>query len=282
MKTWLCLNGQFLPANSACLSVLDQGFLFGYGLFETILVREGRPRFLTAHLQRLETGCAALGITLPRPVTEMGDLVDQTIKLNGVVDGALRITLSAGPAPGEAAGNLVIATRPLPYTPLDYVKGFRAGWSSFRRNEQSPLVKFKTLNYLENLLARREAREKGWDEALFLNTAGCVAEGTMSNVFLVKNDRVITPSSDQGLLPGIMRQAVLDVCRRLALQAEERPVSLDELLAASECFLTNSLMEIMPLVEIDRQPIGNGRPGDVTSQLKEALGVLEPDIRRLK
>lgn len=276
MNSFLCLNGQFLTASDARISVLDQGFLFGYGLFETILVRGGRPWFLAAHLQRLETGCAALGITLPRPVTEMGNLIRKTIKQNGVLDGALRLTLSAGPAPGEAAGNLVIATRPLPYTPLDYQKGFRAGWSSFRRNEQSPLVKFKTLNYLENLLAKREARERGWDEALFLNTAGCVAEGTMSNVFLVKNGRVITPSPDQGLLPGIMRRAVLDVCRRLALVTQERPVFPDELLAADESFLTNSLMEVMPLVEIDRYPIGKGRPGSVTSQVKKAISDLEP------
>ena len=230
-----------------------------------------RPEFLAAHLQRLEKGCAALGITPPLPWAEVGDLVRRTIKQNGVQDGALRLTLSAGPAPGKTAGNLVIFTRPLPYAPGDYARGFKAGWSSWRRNEQSLLVSLKTLNYLENLLARRDARERGWDEALFLNTAGYVAEGTLSNVFLVKNGQVITPSPEQGLLPGIMRRAVLDSCRRLAIGTHERPVVPAELPAADECFLTNSLMGVMPLVEIDGSPIGKGRPGAVTGRLREAV-----------
>ncbi|MDQ0286873.1 aminodeoxychorismate lyase [Desulfofundulus luciae] len=271
MNTVICINGQFLPASRAQIPALDQGFLYGYGLFETILVRGGQPVLLEAHLKRLEKGCTALGMALPLLLNELGSLVHQTIKLNNTVDGALRLTLSAGMAPGEAAGNLVVSTRPLPYSTLDYQKGLRAGWSSFRRNEQSPLVKFKTLNYLENVLAKKEARESGWDEALFLNTAGYVAEGAVSNIFLVKNGQVITPSLDQGLLPGIMRQVVLETCRRLGIAAQERPVSPHELLDADECFLTNSLMMVMPLVKIYDSPIGSGQPGVVTEEIKMAV-----------
>ncbi|MCL6448831.1 MAG: aminotransferase class IV [Armatimonadetes bacterium] len=267
----VCLNGRFLPASRAQISAVDQGFLYGYGLFETILVRAGRPVFLEAHLKRLEAGCRALGIALPFPPAAVSRLVHETIRQNGLADGALRLTLSAGPAPGESPGELVIFTRPLSAGPGDYERGLAAGWSVYRRNERSPLVKLKTLNYLENLLAKREAREKGWAEALFLNTAGYVAEGTISNVFIVFNGQVVTPSVDQGLLPGIMRRTVLKICCELGIPAVERPVAPAELVRADECFLTNSLLIVMPLVKINDRPIGNGRPGRLTERIRTAI-----------
>lgn len=271
MHAIICINGQFVPASQAQISVLDQGFLYGYGLFETILVLEGQPALLEAHLKRLTEGCAALGIMVPPSLAGLDILVKQVIKLNNITEGALRITLSAGALPGKKAGNLVISPRPFPYKSPDYKKGFSAGWASTRRNEQSFLVKLKTLNYLENILARREAREKGWDEAIFLNTAGYVAEGTVSNIFLVKDNRVITPSPDQGLLPGILRQVALETCHRLGIIVQERPVSPRELVTADECFLTNSLMLVMPLVKINGCPIGKGQPGPVTRRLRENI-----------
>ncbi|HHW43715.1 MAG TPA: aminodeoxychorismate lyase [Desulfotomaculum sp.] len=271
MGAVICLNGRFLPADHARVSVLDQGFLYGYGLFETILVRQKRPVLLAEHLNRLKDGSAVLGMTPPLPLNELPRLVEQTIAENGTVDGALRLTLSAGTAPGGVPGNLIISTRPLPYGPRDYRQGFRAGWSSLKRNEYSPLVRLKTLNHLENLLARREAREKGWNEALFLNTAGFVAEGTLSNIFIIKDKRVVTPSIDQGLLPGIMRRVVLETCRRLGIEVQERPVCPAELTDAGECFLTNSLMVVMPLISINGRPIGGGRPGMLTGLIEKTL-----------
>lgn len=271
MQGVFCLNGRFLPASRAQISAADQGFLYGYGLFETVLVRGGRPVFLEAHLKRLDAGCAALEVALPFPLETLGRLVHETIKQNVLADGALRLTLSAGAAPGRAPGNLVIFTRPLPYGPRDYERGLAAGWSAYRRNERSPLVKLKTLNYLENLLAKKDARNEGWNEALFLNTAGCVAEGTVSNVFMVHNGQVVTPSPDQGLLPGIMRRTVLKTCLDLGLPVAERPVNPDELTRADECFLTNSLMIVMPLVKINGRPIGNGKPGTITERIRTTV-----------
>ena len=267
----VCVNGRFLPASRAQISAADQGFLYGYGLFETILIRAGQPVFLEAHLKRLEAGCAALGITLPFPLATVGRLVHETIGQNGLPEGALRLTISAGADPGRGPGNLVIFTRPLPYGPPDFERGLAAGWSAYRRNERSPLVKLKTLNYLENLLAKREAREKGWDEALFLNTAGCVAEGAVSNVFIVRNGRAVTPSDDQGLLPGIMRRIVLKTCCELGIPVVERPVAPAELVRADECFLTNSLLVVMPLVKINDRPIGNGKPGPVAERIRNSI-----------
>lgn len=274
----VCLNEQFLPADSARITVLDQGFLYGYGLFETILVRRGKPVFLEEHLKRLAAGCKTLEMALPVSLAKLGQLVQETIKQNGTIDGALRLTFSAGPDPGGKDGNLVILTRPLPYTEEHYQHGFKAGITTWRRNEHSPIITLKTLNYLENLLAKREARKRGWDEALFLNTAGYVAEGAVSNVFLIKDGQVITPSCNQGLLPGIMRRAVLETCTRLGIPGHERPVTPDELTTADECFLTNSLMEVMPLVEINNRPIGSGSPGAVTGQIKQALPHLQDDM----
>lgn len=271
MNPVICINGHFVPVHCAQISPLDQGFLYGYGLFETVLVCGGRPVLLEAHLKRLEAGCKTLGIALPLPLAEVSRLVHQTIKPNLTTDGALRLTLSAGTDPERSPGNLFIFTRPLSYGPQDYQRGFVAGWSSFRRNEHSPLVKLKTLNYLENLLAKREAQQRGWNEALFLNSAGYVAEGTLSNVFIVRGDRVITPSRDQGLLPGVLRQTVIETCLELGIPVDERPVTPEELIDADECFLTNSLMTVMPLVKINDRPIGNGQPGAITGQIWTAI-----------
>lgn len=267
----ICINGCFLPSGEAPPIFADQGLLYGFGLFETVLVREGKPLLMDAHLERLLAGCTALNLALPCSPEEIDCLAQETVRRNGLRDCALRLTLTAGQSPGETPGTLLISTRPLPYRPEDYRKGFAAGWVPFPRNERSPLVKLKTLNYLENLLARREARRKGWDEAIFLNTAGLVAEGTASNVFIVREGKVITPAADQGLLPGIMRRAVLEACCRVGLTAEERPVLPQELEGAEECFLTNSLMVVMPLVKINGRPVGEGQPGPITLRLKEAV-----------
>lgn len=271
MQGVICINGLFLPSSEASPIFADQGLLYGFGLFETVLVREGKPLLINAHLERLAAGCATLNLLLPCPPEEISRLARETVRRNGLRDCALRLTLTAGRSPGEAPGTLLISTRPLPYRPEDYQKGFTAGWAPFPRNERSPLVKLKTLNYLENLLARREAGKKGWNEAIFLNTAGFVAEGTISNVFAVREGKVITPPADQGLLPGIMRRTVLEACRRAGLDAEERPLLPQELEGAEECFLTNSLMTVMPLVKINGRPVGKGQPGPITLRIREAV-----------
>lgn len=272
MAELVCVNGEFFTPERARLPVFDRGFLYGYGLFETILVRRGRPVFLSEHLARLEAGCAALKIACPLSFADVRRLAEETARKNGLGEGALRLTVTAGAeAPGEFPGTLVISPRPLPYGPQDYRRGFTAGWAAGRRNEHSPLVTLKTLNYLENLLARREAREKKKDEAIFLNTAGGVAEGSASNVFVVKDGRVATPSGDQGLLPGIMRRAVLEACRRAGIPAEERPVAPEEIIRADECFLTSSLLVVMPLVEVGGLPVGSGRPGVLTGRIRAAV-----------
>lgn len=237
--------------------------------------------FWQDHLDRLFASAKILEIPVPFPAVGLEELVREMINKNSVVNGSVRLTLSAGTAgisalaadgAGASGPTLIIFTRqPLAYTTGHYQHGLKAGFVKSRRNEHSLLVKLKTINYLENLLAKKEARLYGWDEALFLNTAGNLAEGAVSNIFLVKNKRVVTPAADQGLLPGVMRKAILSKCACLGIPAEERVIALPEVFSAGECFLTNALMGVMPLVEINGRSIGDGRPGMITRKLNQAV-----------
>jgi branched-subunit amino acid aminotransferase/4-amino-4-deoxychorismate lyase len=263
------LNGRFLPSDKAHVSISDRGLLFGYGLFETILIRSGQPVFWPLHYRRLAEGCAVIHLTMPFSMNDIDTFTRNTIDLNQVGNGVLRLTLSAGP-PGGAC-NLLITTAPLPYGHDDYARGFKACFAATRRNESSPLVRLKTLNYLENLLSREKALRQGLDEALFLNTAGCLAEGSATNLFLVRDGRLVTPDVNQGLLPGIIRQIALKLGKAVGLQVEERSLQPQELIATDECFLTNSLMGVMPLVQVDNRAIGRGLPGTWTEIIKVEL-----------
>ncbi|HUW64605.1 MAG TPA: aminotransferase class IV [Spirochaetia bacterium] len=274
MDELVSLNGAFMPRQQALVPVGDRGFLYGYGLFETILVREGRPVLLSRHLRRLAASCRALELPPASSRGPLAALVREMIERNRVGEGALRLTWSAGQEGG--GGNLVITARPLPYGPADYRRGFRASLAGTRRHEGSPLVGLKTLNYLENLLARQKARQEGLDEVLFLNTGGGLAEASASNIFLIKGDRLITPATGQGILPGIVRGLVLERAGAAGLKPEERRVRLAELVTADEIFLTNSLMGVMPLVDVAGQRVGGGCPGDLTTRLG---GLVEESFR---
>ncbi len=237
--------------------------------------------FWQDHFDRLFASAKTLEIPVSYSVAGLEELVRKIINKNSVRNGSVRLTITAGAA-GTAAlaangavasgPTLVIFTRqPLAYTAGHYQHGLKAGFVKIRRNEHSSLVRLKTINYLENLLAKKEAHLYCWDEALFLNTAGNLAEGAVSNIFLVKNERVVTPSDDQGLLPGVMRKVVLSKCACLGIPAEERVVALPEVFVADECFLTNALMGVMPLVKINGRTIGDGRPGMITRKLNQAV-----------
>jgi len=165
---------------------------------------------------------------------------------------------------------LILTGHYQPYPEQVYQRGFRAIVSSIRRNSQSPLSKLKSANYLENLLVKQEAGKSGADEALCLNEKGLLAEASMSNVFLVNGGTLLTPKEENGILPGITREAVLELAPQLSITAFRQDISLEEVFQAQEVFLTNSLMEIMPLTEVNDKPVGSGRPGSVTRRLMKA------------
>lgn len=265
----ICLNGEFIPAGEAAVSAVDQGVLYGAGLFETIRVAGKKPLLMDRHLGRLFASAGELGLEIPFSQDQIGDMACRTAEKNGLDSGGLRLTLTAGGAFSKPA--LFITARTLRYCHDHYRNGMRAEFATIKRNQYSPLTRHKTLNYYENILARREALAAGWDEAIFLNTSGHLVEGTVSNIFLVHRGKVVTPNPESGLLPGITRQRVIEVCSFIQVPVEERIVAPSELFRAEECFITNSLMGVMPLVGVGGKGIGGEKPGKVTLRIMETL-----------
>ncbi len=268
----ICLNRIYTSASRAGIPVLDGGVLYGQGLFETFLIKDGQPVFADAHLKRLAASAGELSFNTLFTINEVDLMLRETVRLNGLDHGAARITLTSG-VEGQPA-NLFINMRPLPYRPEHYERGFTAGFVPVPRNQRSPLVFHKTTSFFENMLARRETVKKGWDEGLFLNTIGELAEGTVSNIFLIIDGTVVTPSRESGLLPGIMRQVVLDACVEKGIPSQERKVLPGEFNCCQEAFITNSLMGVMPLVSIEGNIVGTGAEGEITQLLRTLISGL--------
>lgn len=263
---WVLLDGEIVEESRAAIPATDRGLLYGHGLFETMRSYAGRVFLLEEHYERLLRGMKALGIDVYLRFDRVRGGIDGLLAFNGLEDAFIRLTLTAGP--GHGFGQTLIQARPpLDYPESMYERGATAITSSTRRNETSPLCAVKSLNYLDNLLARQEARRTGAAEALLLNSRGLVAEGSASNVFLVAGGALLTPGLSSGALPGVTRAAVLGIASRAGLEPVEAEIGPETLLGADEAFLTNSLMEIMPLVELDGATIGPGTPGPATRRL---------------
>lgn len=275
MSELVYLNGALIPRSQAVIPVTDYGFLYGFGLFETMRAYHGQVFRLDRHLRRLTRSAEILG--LAEGIPDLTGAVRETIRVNRLSDARIRITVSIGeggmvPDPGTCRKPtvLILAGPYQPYSEPVYERGFEVITSSIRRNSQSPLSRLKSANYLESLLAKQEAKKTGADEALCLNEKGLVAEASMSNIFLVCDGSLLTPKEDSGILPGITRETVLELADRLKIGFSERDISPEEAFQAEEAFLTNSLLEIMPLTKLDGQPIGSGRTGPVTQKLRAA------------
>lgn len=231
----------------------DDGFFFGMGAFETIAVSGGAPVLLDDHLTRLGETLRYLGIEARRADLEMM-VLRACAGLGASDDSALKLTVTER--------NRVVSLRRNPYAAPGAKRVFRCDFADVRRNESSPLARMKTLAYAENIMEKRRARDRAVDEPLFLNTRGEVAEGAVSNVFAVIGGDVVTPPVSCGLLPGVMRHAVIGFTG-----AVERPITPDELLRADEVFLTNSLMGAMPVAGIGGVEF---EPGSVSRDVNDA------------
>ncbi len=259
---WIYLNGSLVEREAATVSALDRGLLHGYGLFETMRSYGGRVFRLDDHYQRLLEGAERLAISVPLSRSELTAAAASLLRREGLTDAYLRLTVTAD-------ATVVLFAQPLvDYLPELYERGMAAVVSHLRRNEASALFGVKSLNYLENLLAREDARRRGADEAVLLNTRGLVAEGSASNVFLVRGDRLITPALECGALAGIARKTVLELAPEAGLEPSQAGVEPDAFAAAAEAFLTNSVMEVMPLTSLDGAPVGAGLPGPATRRLR--------------
>src|SRR4030042_933633 len=203
---WVFVNGELVEGPAARVPALDRGLLYGYGLFETMRSYGGHVFRLEQHYRRVGGGAALLALEVPISFPALGEAVAAVLERNRLADTSLRLTLTAGPSEAtepSRAQVVLFAGEPTEYPEALYERGMAAVTSRIRRNETSPLSSVKSLNYLDNLLAREEARRQGADEAVLLNSQGFVAEGSASNVFLVRNGVLLTPSVQSGALPGL-------------------------------------------------------------------------------
>lgn len=268
------INGDLIPKEEAKVSVFDHGFLYGDGLFETMRAYQKKIFRLEHHLQRLFLSLEYLKFPIPFNFDSLKNAIYQTIESNRLEDAYIRLNITRGegatvPDPTTCkTPNLIILTREyLTYSPALYQKGYKGKVVRVRPSPQMPTVTMKTLNFLNHIIAKMEAKDSGFDEGIMINTEGFITEGTVSNIFILKGDLLSTPAKEVGLLPGITRQAILEIAEARQLKAEEGKLTLNQLLEADEAFLTNSLIEIMPLVEVDGRPIGKGIPGSLTQEL---------------
>ena len=281
MEPVVYLNGSLIPLSQARISPIDYGFLHGYGLFETMRAYSGHVFRLEKHLARLERSARALNIDLDG-TAKLEKAVHDTLRANQLSDARIRLMVSPGEeevAPGvKAKGEPTVFIMAISYVPPSedvYRRGFTAIVSRVHRSTRSPSSGLKSLSSLDILLARQEAAMYGVDHAIMLNDDGLVSEGSSSNVFHVKDGTLFTPAEHCGILPGITREVVMrELAPSLGTSIQEVDVALVDLLEADEAFLTNSMVEIMPLTIIADRSIGSGRPGALTQRLMKAYKAL--------
>jgi len=272
---WVYLNDRFVPQEEAVVSVFDHGFLYGDGVYETLRAYRGRVFQLAEHLARLDRSASHIQLRLPVGPERLADLLRESLRRNQLQEAYLRITLSRGggeigldPALCKSPTLVIIAKPFQPYPESIYTSGVAVIIAKTRRNLPEALSpQVKSLNFLNNILAKMEAKTAGAHEALMLNHRGELTEGTTSNVFTVRGGRLLTPSVESGILDGITRGLVLQLAAELGIPSEETRVTIEDLTRAEECFLTNTTQEVLPVTQVDGRMIGNGRPGEITRRL---------------
>ena len=270
------LNGRLVETSEAGFDPADRGLLLGDGLFETLLCLAGRPLDLEPHLARLTSGARSLGIPFAIPLDEMADAVAGLLNAEGLTQApaALRITLTRGVGPRgllppkDCRPNLLITAQE---TTAASPAPARATIAKVRRNEHSPSANLKTLNYLDNVLARKEAEDRGADEAIMFNTAGKLCCGSASNVFLVFRNRLATPPISDGVLPGITRAQILALAPSMGVKIDERSLGLDDLQSARAVFLTNSLIGLRSVASVEARPCVDDEADRTIAAIKEAF-----------
>jgi branched-chain amino acid aminotransferase len=272
------LDGNFVAREQALVSVFDHGFLYGDGIYETMRAYGGQLFLLKKHLARLKRSANAIHLKLPLPIEKIGEALNESLSINKLQEAYVRLHISRGP--GEigldpalcAAPTMVIVAKPFHDYPAEYFeRGVKVAVVKTRRNHPLALdPAIKGTNFLNNILAKIEAKKAGAFEGIMLNWEGHVAEGTISNIFMVRKGVLYTPHADTGILEGVTRDLVLRLAKRKKVPVREILLRPNVLSAADECFITNTTMEIMPVTALDKQSIGNGKPGPVTALLRQA------------
>ncbi len=268
-----------LPAEEARVSVFDAGFMQGIGLFETMRAYEGRVFRLQPHLDRLVQSARTLGWTVLPDTETLAANVHQVLSPFAGADARVRLTVTTGSLHAAAGDTpeltIVAAAAPAEKYPDEcYTRGVTAVVSDCRQCRSDPTAGHKTTSYFARLASLRAAHRQSAFEALWFTPDGFLAEGAISSVFVVRDEQLRTPPLDTPVLPGITRAAVMELAVEHDVPVREQGLTLADVLASEEVFLTNSMMELMPVVRIGRQPIGNEKPGEVTRKLAIAYGEL--------
>ncbi|MCJ7543346.1 MAG: aminotransferase class IV [Phycisphaerae bacterium] len=270
------LDGRLVPASQATVGVGDAGLVHGASVFTTMRVHRGQVFRLDRHLARLLETAEHFALRTDATPDSLTAATAELLRANGLAEGRARITLTPGPADGAGPCTTLITADPLPPQPQEwYQRGINVVVSSYKQGRDDALAGYKTGCYLPRLLARRDAAAKGAEEALWFTSDNLLAEGCFCNVFLVVGGRVLTPPLDTPVLPGIVRGAVLELCAAGGIECDDtRPLTVRDLLAAEELFLTSAVSGIRPVVRVERHSVGEDRPGAVTRRLMEAYAEL--------
>lgn len=270
------INGQFVPVDQLVIPIDERGHQFGDGIYEVIRVYQGKPFMLKEHMERLKNSADAIRLKLRYCFDQLEEYILQGIEKSGLKEAQVYVQVTRGMAPRHhlfpnVPSSVTMTVRPVTLLP----EHFRAEGAEAMTlpDERWANCYIKTLNLLPNILAKQQAYEQGCYEAI-LYRDGYVTEGTSSNVFMVKNGSVYTTPLTKQILPGITRMAVLELASSLAIPAEERHVSVEELKEADEVFVTSSIAEIVPIVKVDEAQIGTGRPGELTKRLYQEFQTL--------
>jgi len=275
MSLKIYLNGKFYDKEDAKISVYDHGLLYGDGVFEGIRSYNGRVFRMAEHLDRLWDSAKAIWLSIPMTKTEMARAIEDSLAANGIRDGYIRVVVTRGvgdlglnPTLCKQPQVIVIADKISLYPAEMYEKGLEIVTVSVSRNHPAALnPRIKSLNYLNNILAKIEGMQAGCVEALMLNHKGEVAECTGDNIFLVRHGRLLTPPLDAGILEGVTRDAVIDLAREMGREVLEIPLTKHDVYVADECFVTGTAAEVVPVVKVDSRAIGDGAPGPLTREL---------------
>ncbi|MCC6423499.1 MAG: branched-chain-amino-acid transaminase [Phycisphaerales bacterium] len=277
-KIWL--DGQLVDPSDAKISVYDHGLLYGDGVFEGIRVYSGKIFECAAHLDRLYKSARAIRLNIPVTLEQFKSAMEQTIKANDFTDCYIRAVVTRGvgylglsPAKCPKPSVFIIADTIELYPREMYEKGMAVITASVIRNHPNSLSpRIKSLNYLNNILAKLEANDAGVPEAIMLNFEGNVSECTADNIFIIRDGQVQTPGTADGILEGVTRSVIFKLCKQLNIPCIEKTLQRHDLYIADECFLTGSAAEVVPITKIDGRPIGNGQVGAITRRLMEAFG----------
>ncbi|RKU38778.1 branched-chain amino acid aminotransferase [Candidatus Poribacteria bacterium] len=273
------IDGEFLPKAAAKVSVFDHGLLYGDGVFEGIRSYNGRVFKLDEHLERLYDSAKSIMLQIPMPIETMKEQVLETLRLNQLTEAYIRLIVTRGvgdlgldPDKCPKPTIIIIADKITLYPPKFYEEGLEIVTVSIRRNYAEAInPRIKSLNYLNNILAKIEGKQAGAEEVLMLNAEGYVVECSGDNIFWIKNEVLVTPPVHMGILEGVTRNSVIDLAREAGMQVEERVFTRHDLYIADECFLTGTAAEVIPVVKIDQRPIGDGQPGKITQKLIDAF-----------